>query len=117
MASKEAGDDVSDAEHAIIGMTHAMLGARVASYWQLPESLVDSILRHECAMDFAGEPTLLSIQVGSVAATYASGTATDINVEEILAWLQLTDEGWQEIVEVVEGRTQAASEFLGVLFA
>lgn len=50
-----------DAENEILGFNHAMVGARVAEKWNLPEELVDTIAHHHSPQDAAVNKLLTSI--------------------------------------------------------
>jgi HD-like signal output (HDOD) protein len=45
-AERERGADILAAEQAVLGLSHAEVGAQLAARWNLPDLLVDTILCH-----------------------------------------------------------------------
>lgn len=51
----------SEAEQRIFGFDHAMVGAKVAEKWNLPDELVEAIAKHHCPADAKLNPKLTSV--------------------------------------------------------
>jgi len=59
-AEVERGADLLAAEKAVLGLSHAEVGARLASRWNLPEVLEDTILCHHEPERAQSDPLLAS---------------------------------------------------------
>ena len=77
-----------EAEREIIGVDHAMVGARLAEKWKLPERIVDVILgHHDLAMckEAESRPTAATLSIADYIATACampSNEATIVSVSE-----------------------------------
>lgn len=66
-AQQEAGVSLDDAEAAVIGITHARVGAWLAEKWNLPEIICESIARHHDPWEAGVEQQLIAcISVGDL---------------------------------------------------
>jgi len=62
-----------EAERQILGFDHAVVGARVAEKWNLPEILVEAIAKHHCPREAINNPKLTSIVHVADAASMSMG--------------------------------------------
>jgi len=62
-----------EAERDILGFDHAVVGARVAEKWNLPEALVEAIGKHHCPREATNNPKLTSIVHIADAASMSMG--------------------------------------------
>ncbi|MDF1839631.1 MAG: HDOD domain-containing protein [Planctomycetota bacterium] len=60
IAEVEAGRSALAAERAVLGIHHAEIGARLATKWELPESLTDTIRFHHDPASATVDPMLAS---------------------------------------------------------
>jgi len=56
----ESGKSLLDAERAVLGLQHAEIGARLATRWDLPEVLIDTIRHHHSPDRATIDPVLTS---------------------------------------------------------
>jgi len=100
---------IADAELAIFGMNHATVGGRLGEYWNLPESVVETIKFHHDPAAATIDPEQVYIIAAANILTYkaglgeaSSGCAPELS-PEIMARLGLTEAHCATVVaELVE---------------
>ncbi len=88
LAKLDQGRRMLRAEHEVLGVTHAELGALLAERWSFPASLVDPIRHHHAPRD--GADAVL---------------CADLNLAEALTWEQLAGDGTRTLCYGVSGST------------
>ncbi len=118
MAHRQTQDClVIEAEQAVLGLDHALVGSALARHWNFPESMVLAVQYHHQPLDPQAEPMAALIQ-GADAIAHALDFDGDPNnlvpLVPARTWQQLRmDAGnLREVVEEVDQRFEAAAQML-----
>ena len=98
------GTELRDAEHALLGLDHAAVGALVAEHWHFPNAIVDAIGAHHAPPARAAGTTLIHVVraaddlVHVLERGAAQGAALPPECVEGWTGLGLTGAGWERLL-------------------
>lgn len=93
-----------DAEHAVIGLDHGVIGSLLARRWQFPPLLCDAIGSHHAPADNGVTPLAAIVQVADaiVHALDLAGDATDMVPRLAPEYWQAIGLSWHEAQELMQ---------------
>jgi HD-like signal output (HDOD) protein len=112
---------IDSAEISLLGMSHGMIGAQMASYWKLPSVLETLIGSHEGPFEDGGDPLLFSIHIGDWITKHLYSDVEIVRsaeaAPEALQWLGFTDKDFEWLRAETELKISEAGHLFGLIAA
>lgn len=114
----EAGEERLEAERRVLGLDHAVIGARLARQWGLPDALVDAIGFHHRPEEARSEPLLTAVGGLAEALTEALERGGDLGAvsydlsEKALRLTGLDRERLAALAPAVEAEVERARDMI-----
>lgn len=112
---------IAEAEQMVFGMNHAAVGGLLGEYWNLPETVVETIRYHHSPADATSDPEQVYIIAAANAIAYraglgetSSGTAP-VLTRDLMDRLGLTDEICDDVVADLNENAVKIDEMVGAL--
>jgi len=115
------GISIADAEQAVFGMNHAAVGGLLGEYWNLPETVVETIRYHHMPGEATKDPEQVQLVAAANAIAYRAGLGeTSSGVEpvlsaELIELLGLTEEICDNVVADLNENAVKIDEMVGAL--
>ncbi len=112
---------IAEVEQRVFGMTHALIGARLADHWNLPESVVEAVQFHHNPDAATVDKDLTRIVAAANYLSYRAGLGESSNgcvpvlTESLKLQLGLTDETCEAVTEELNKNRSKIEDFIGAL--
>ncbi|HTQ10081.1 MAG TPA: HDOD domain-containing protein [Fimbriimonadaceae bacterium] len=112
---------VTEAEMKLLGLNHSQIGSMMATTWKLPQTLIETIARHEGPFSPGDDPTLFAVHAGDNLTQhlyYATENMVMVSLDPVAEeWLGYSEEEFEDLRGQTARKIEEATALFGLLAA